>query len=236
MKQNSQWLSQVRTRSKTAEDTSAPRGCPAPWPPGRRTGRPTPRRRTTRSSSGSSTSRLYSMTSRGDRPLRRRSSSPGRRPDRSAGDDSVTATTLGAVVTRGADIVPGYPASGLPAPTGRAGGRSGAAGAPVAWAGARRPSAAGRAAGVLRRGGEGDQGAGLDGPGLRAAGLLLPRDRPQPSRGGPVPGPGGGLRGRCRRGARRRPAHAVGPRLGPRGGRPRPGPRAGWWSTRSARW
>ena len=33
-----------------------------------------------------------------------------------------------------------------------------------------------------------------------------------------------------------RPAHAVGPRLGPRGGRRRPGPTAGWWSTPSARW
>ena len=49
------------------------------------------------------------MTSRGERPLRRRISSPGRRPDRSAADDSETATTLGAVVTLGADIVPGYP-------------------------------------------------------------------------------------------------------------------------------
>ena len=29
MKQNSQWLSHVRTRSKTAEDTSAPSGSPA---------------------------------------------------------------------------------------------------------------------------------------------------------------------------------------------------------------
>src|ERR1700722_1735459 len=68
-----------------------------------------PRRRTTRSRSASSTSRLYSMTSRGERPLRRRISSPGRGPDRSAADDSETATTLGAVVTLGADIVPGYP-------------------------------------------------------------------------------------------------------------------------------
>ena len=29
MKQNSQWLSHVRTRSKTAEDTSVPSGSPA---------------------------------------------------------------------------------------------------------------------------------------------------------------------------------------------------------------
>ena len=48
------------------------------------------------------------MTSRGKRPLSDRSSSPGRSPDSAAGDDSVTATTFGAVVTRGADMPPGY--------------------------------------------------------------------------------------------------------------------------------
>ena len=48
------------------------------------------------------------ITSRGERPLRERSSSPDRSPDRAAGDDSVTATTLGAVVTLGADMQPGY--------------------------------------------------------------------------------------------------------------------------------
>ena len=109
MKQNSQWLSQVRTRSKTADDTSAPSGSPGSLATWMVKGSRRPRRRTTRSRSGSSTSRLYSMTSRGDRPLSERSSSPGRSPDRSAGDDSVTATTLGAVVTRGADILSGYP-------------------------------------------------------------------------------------------------------------------------------
>ncbi len=38
MKQNSQWLSQVRTRSKTAEDTSAPRGSPGSLATRRATG------------------------------------------------------------------------------------------------------------------------------------------------------------------------------------------------------
>ena len=32
MKQNAQWLSQVRIRSKTAEETSTPSGSPAPLP------------------------------------------------------------------------------------------------------------------------------------------------------------------------------------------------------------
>src|SRR6478672_10172848 len=41
---------------------------------------------------------------------------------------------------------------------------------------------AGRAAGILRRRGDGDQGTRLDGASLRAARLLLPRDRPQPAR------------------------------------------------------
>ncbi len=51
------------------------------------TGPSTPRRRTRRSSSGSSTRRLYSMTSRGERPLSESSSSPERSPDSAAGDD-----------------------------------------------------------------------------------------------------------------------------------------------------
>ena len=40
---------------------------------------------------------------------------------------------------------------------------------------------------VLRRRGDGDQGPGVDGPGLRAARVLLPRDRAQPAGGRPVP-------------------------------------------------
>ncbi len=62
----------------------------------------------------------------------------------------------------------------------------------------------------------------MDGPRLRAAGLLLSRDRPQPSRRRPIPGPGGDLRRRRGRGPRRRASHALGPRLGSRGRRRRP--------------
>ena len=61
------------------------------------------------------------------------------------------------------------------------------------------------AAGLLRGRRDGDQGARLDGAGLRAAGVLLPRDRAQPARGRPVPGAGRGVRRRRRRGARRAP-------------------------------
>ena len=56
-----------------------------------------------------------------------------------------------------------------------------------AWVGAGRACTAGLAPRFLRRGGKGDQGPGVDGPGLRASGLLLPRDRPQPARGRPIP-------------------------------------------------
>ena len=66
-----------------------------------------------------------------------------------------------------------------------------------------RRRAARRSPGLLRRRGDGHQGAGVDGPGLRAAGVLLPRDRPQPARRRPVPRPRRGLRRRHRRGARR---------------------------------
>ena len=92
-----------------------------------------------------------------------------------------------------------------------------------------------RAPGVLRRRRDGDQGAVVDGPRVRAARLLLPRDRAQPARGRPLPRAGRGLRRRRRRRARRRAAHALGPRLGPRGGRRPPAPRAGSSSTRCAR-
>ena len=76
---------------------------------------------------------------------------------------------------------------------------------------------------------DGDQGARLDGPRLRAARLLLPRDRPQPDRRGGVRETGGRLRGRRlgRSGGSTR--DAVGTRLGARGrgGRRRAGPRRG---------
>src|SRR5665213_1714293 len=100
MKQNSQWLSQVRIRSKRADETSSPRASPAPldtpteissWP-----------LRISSSGSASSTKSRYSITSRGTRPSMASSSSPTWRPARSAGDAAATETT------RGADIPPGY--------------------------------------------------------------------------------------------------------------------------------
>ena len=234
MKQNSQWLSHVRTRSNTADDTSMPSGSPGSLRTVTGKGSSSPRRRTRRSSSGSSTRRLYSMTSRGERPLSESSSSPERSPDSAAGDDSVTATTFGAVVTRGADMAAKATRSDQGFrlhPCARAR-RS----PPVAWRGARRTRPPRRAPGVLRRGGEGHQGPGLDGPGLRAARLLLPRDRPQPARGRPVRGPGRGLRRRRGRGARRGRRSCCRPTARPPRWSTRPAPTAGWWSTRCARW
>ena len=94
---------------------------------------------------------------------------------------------------------------------------------------------AGRRPGLLRRRGDGHQGAGLDGPRLRAARVLLPRDRPQPAGGRPLPRPRRGVRRRHRRGARpagpsccpptaRRPRWCRGPASG-----------AASWSTPCAR-
>jgi len=69
MKQNSQWLSQVRMRSNTALDTSAPSGRPGALSID--TSSSTPPRETSRSTSASSDHSRHSMTSRGTRPLRR---------------------------------------------------------------------------------------------------------------------------------------------------------------------
>src|SRR5437764_1186280 len=99
MKQNSQWLSQVRIWSNRADCTSTPSGSPAALVTV--TLRANPPRATSSSTSGSSVSRRYWMTSRGTWPPTVRNSSPGRRPARAAGDPSVTATT------RGSDIAPG---------------------------------------------------------------------------------------------------------------------------------
>ena len=82
--------------------------------------------------------------------------------------------------------------------------------------------------GLLRRRGDGDQGAGLDGAGLRAARVLLPRDRPQPAGGRPLPGARRGLRRRHRRGARRARRSCCRPTARrPRWSR-RPGPSGGY--------
>src|SRR3954465_9174166 len=104
------------------------------------------------------------MTSRGASPLSVSSSSPGRRPARSAAEPGATLTTLGedmqASVRAGAgSLVSDGCGEGAPGPP----------------------------PGVLRRRRDGQQGPGLDGPGLRAARVLLPRDRPQPAGGGTVP-------------------------------------------------
>ena len=117
------------------------------------------------------------MTSRGTWPLTastpRRPREPGRA---SAGEPGATATTRGA----------GHPP--------RIRRRS-----PVASiVDGRRPRAARLAPRLLRRGRDGDQGAGVDGAGLRAAGVLLPRDRPQQARRRSLHGPRRGLRRRRR--------------------------------------
>ena len=94
MKQNSQWLSQVRTRSNRALSTSTPRGLPAGFSTS--TSRCSPPESRASATDGSSTSSWYSMTSRGTRSLMVRIWSPGTTPARSAGDPAATATTTGA--------------------------------------------------------------------------------------------------------------------------------------------
>src|SRR5436309_1521209 len=115
MKQNSQWLSQVRIWSNRADCTSTPSGSPAALVTV--TSRARPPRATSSSTSGSSVSKRYWMTSRGTWPPTVRNSSPGRRPARAAGDPSVTATT------RGSDIAPAV--YGLLRRTGLVGDRGG---------------------------------------------------------------------------------------------------------------
>src|SRR5262245_61165403 len=150
MKQNSQWLSHVRTRSNTALDTSAPSGWPADL--GTSSSNASPLRSTSRVTAASSVHNRHSITSRGTRPLTRWTVSPGWRPAAAAGEPGATETT------RGADMgLPGYrwAALGSLAPNGCG------TGAP------------GRATRLLRRSGDGDQGAGVDGPHLRFARVLL---------------------------------------------------------------
>src|ERR671910_640754 len=94
MKQNSQWLSQVRTLSNNAECTSTPSGSPARLSTSTSVSRP-PRRIST-ASRASSTSCRHSSRSRGTSPLTDRISSPSTRPTRAAGEPGATATTRGA--------------------------------------------------------------------------------------------------------------------------------------------
>src|ERR671910_3818172 len=94
MKQNSQWLSQVRTLSNNAECTSTPSGSPARLSTSTSVSRP-PRRIST-ASRASSTNCRHSSRSRGTSPLTDRISSPSTRPTRAAGEPGATATTRGA--------------------------------------------------------------------------------------------------------------------------------------------
>ena len=86
-----------------------------------------------------------------------------------------------------------------------------------------------RAAWLLRRGRDGHQGPHLDGAGLRAAGVLLSRDRPQRRGGRCVRAGRRAFRRRHRRCPGGQADHAVGPRLGTggRGGRGGSGRRDG---------
>src|ERR671911_149819 len=99
MKQNSQWLSQVRTLSNNAECTSTPSGSPA-----RLSTSPSvssPPRRISPASRASSTNCRHSSRSRGTSPLTDRISSPSTRPTRAAGEPGATATTRGADIDVG---------------------------------------------------------------------------------------------------------------------------------------
>src|SRR5436309_4271818 len=107
MKQNSQWLSQVRIWSNRADCTSTPSGSPAALVTV--TSRARPPRATSSSTSGSSVSKRYWMTSRGTWPPTVRNSSPGRRPARAAGDPGVTATTRGRDIARSVYGLPPRP-------------------------------------------------------------------------------------------------------------------------------
>src|SRR5262249_16647304 len=134
------------------------------------------------------------MTSRSSSPLTLRTSSPATTPATAAKDSGATETT------RAAGVRTGY------------GGKLGSLGANGSTEGAPR-----RAPRLLRRGRDGDQGARVDGAGVRAARVLLPRDRAQPARGRPLPRAGRDLRRRRRSRAARRAAHALRARFPARG-------------------
>src|ERR671911_2644416 len=99
MKQNSQWLSQVRTLSNNAECTSTPSGSPARLSTSTSVSRPP--RRISPASRASSTNCRHSSRSRGTSPLTDRISSPSTRPTRAAGEPGATATTRGADIDVG---------------------------------------------------------------------------------------------------------------------------------------
>ena len=181
MKQNGQWLSQVRTRSNTALVSSMPSGEPSAL--STCTTRSIPPRRRSSSTCAPSTWIWYAMTSRTTSPLTASTSSPTRTPARAAGDPGATAST------RAAGIRPGY---GV--------GRITLGPCPVNLV---RPTVEkvllaeprGFCAGVEMA----IKALGVDGSGLRAACVLLPRDRAQPARRRSVPRAGRDLRRRRER-------------------------------------
>src|SRR5437763_8055987 len=117
------------------------------------------------------------MTSRTASPLSVRSSSPGRRPAVAAGEPGATATTRAVGMCGFYVGLPAWPP--LEVEFRQVGG--------TLRTDARRARPACPAPRLLRRCRDGDQGAVVDGARLRAARVLLPRDRPQPSRGRSVP-------------------------------------------------
>src|SRR5438128_3074596 len=117
------------------------------------------------------------MTSRTISPLSVSNSSPGRSPAAAAGEPGATATT------RAVGIRAVYEPALRNA-------------ARLAWSRARPEGPPRPTARLLRGRGDGDQGPLLDGAGVRAARVLLPRDRAQPAGGRPVPRPRCGVRRR----------------------------------------
>ncbi len=100
MKQNAQWLSQVRMRSKTAEDTSTPNGSPAALSTRTRRGSG----RTGASDHDAQVGGVGQALEIDDVarlvPVELRSSSPTARPARAAGDAAVTEVTVGADIAQ----------------------------------------------------------------------------------------------------------------------------------------
>src|SRR5579862_2070657 len=93
MKQKAQWLSHVRTRSNSGDETSMPSGSPSNLSTATSTDNP-PLLSSSNNAASSATT-WYSMTSRGIAPFIDRISSPTRTPAASAGDPGATATTCG---------------------------------------------------------------------------------------------------------------------------------------------
>ena len=214
MKQNGQWLSHVRTRSNTALASSRPSGAPSAL--STTTSRSRPPRRSSSSTRGPSACSWYAMTSRRSSPLTvddlvaRVDTRVARRGSGRDGDDSCGGHRRKSTGPNRESppctvvVMPVDPARTARVDT-------------VLLAEPR-----GFCAGVEMA----IKALGVDGARVRAARVLLPRDRPQPARRRAVPRAGRDLRRRRRRRAARRAADALRPRLGARGrrGRERGGP------------